>query len=80
VFAQSPILQANESANILGEDLESYRQQIATACLARSAWCIFVDGQDAAFPERDELDKDGVHLTTQSSAKYAEAVLKILNR
>jgi lysophospholipase L1-like esterase len=78
VFAQSPILQANESTNLLGEDLESYRQQIADACLARPAWCIFVDGKDSAFPQPDELDKDGVHLTTESSAKYAEAVLNIL--
>jgi lysophospholipase L1-like esterase len=80
VFAQSPILQANESTNILGEELESYRQQIAAACLARAAWCIFLDGKDSAFPQPDELDKDGVHLTTESSAKYAEAVLNILNR
>jgi lysophospholipase L1-like esterase len=80
VFAQSPILQANESENILGENLENYRQQIAAACLARTAWCMFVDGKDSAFPQPDELDKDGVHLTTKSSAKYAEAVLNLLNR
>jgi lysophospholipase L1-like esterase len=80
VFAQSPILQENESANLFGDDLESYRQQIAAACVARAAWCIFVDGKDSAFPQPEELDKDGVHLTTQSSAKYAEAVLKLLNR
>jgi lysophospholipase L1-like esterase len=80
LFAQSPILQENESANLLGDDLESYRQQIAAACLARTAWCIFVDGKDSIFPQPEELNKDGVHLTTQSSAKYAEAVLNILNR
>jgi lysophospholipase L1-like esterase len=80
VFAQSPILHEYESANLLGDDLESYRQQIAAACLARTAWCIFVDGKDSAFPQPDELDKDGIHLTTESSAKYAEAVLNILDR
>ena len=80
VFAQSPILQENESANSFGDDLESYRQQIAAACLVRAAWCIFVDGKDPAFPQPDELDKDGVHLTTESSAKYAEAVLNIISK
>lgn len=48
--------------------------------LARSAWCVFVNGTDSAFPQRSELDEDGVHLTTKSSAKYAEAVLKILGK
>jgi len=80
LFAQSPLLQAGESANVLGSDLESYRVQIATACLARSAWCTFVDGTDPAFPQPDELDKDGVHLTTKSSVKYAEAVLHIIGK
>jgi len=80
LFAQSPILQAGESANALGNDLESYRQQIAAACLARPAWCTLVDGTDPAFPQPNELDKDGVHLTTQSSAKYAEAVLNIIGK
>ena len=79
VFAQSPILQANESPNALGNKLEDYRQQITTACLAREAWCVFVDGKNSVFPQPDELDKDGVHLTTESSAKYAEAVLNIVN-
>jgi lysophospholipase L1-like esterase len=80
VFAQSPILQENEGPNILGDNLESYRQQITTICLARPAWCKFVDGKDSAFPQPDELDKDGVHLTTKSSAKYAEAVLNIISK
>jgi lysophospholipase L1-like esterase len=79
LFVQSPILQANESPNLLGENLEDYRQQIAAACLARPSWCIFVDGKSSAFPQPDELDKDGVHLTTESSAKYAEAVLTIIS-
>lgn len=80
IFAQSPIRQANEEPNPLGESLESYRQQIATACLARIAWCMFVDGKDFAFPQPDELAEDGIHLTTKSSAKYTEAVLNILSR
>jgi lysophospholipase L1-like esterase len=80
LFAQSPIRQAKETPNAFGDTLEEYRQQISTACLARSAWCVFVDGTDSAFPQPNELDKDGVHLTTKSGAKYAEAVLNTINR
>jgi lysophospholipase L1-like esterase len=80
VFAQSPIHRVQESPNSFGDSLESYRQQIAEACLERSDWCTFVDGTDPAFPQLDELDQDGVHLTTLSSAKYATAVLNIINK
>lgn len=80
LFAQSPILRADESPNVFGDTLEKYRQQIAAACLARSAWCRFVDGTNPAFPQPDELDPDGIHLTTKSSAKYAEAVLNIIDK
>jgi lysophospholipase L1-like esterase len=80
VFAQSPILRANESPNTFGDNLEKYRQQIATACLARSAWCVFVDGTAPAFPQPDELDQDGIHLTTESGARYAKAVLNIIGK
>jgi lysophospholipase L1-like esterase len=80
LFAQSPILQADEPANRFGDTLEDYRQQIAGVCLARSAWCRFVDGTDPAFPQPDELDIDGIHLTTESSAKYAQAVLNLLRK
>ncbi len=78
LFAQSPILQASESPNMLGDTLRKYRRQIKTACLVRSPWCIFVDGTNSAFPQPDELNEDGIHLTTQSSAKYAEAVLNVI--
>jgi len=78
LFAQSPILKAGEFANQLGDDLESYRQEISAACLARAVWCVFVDGTDTAFPQPNELYKDGLHLTTESSAKYAEAVRNII--
>jgi lysophospholipase L1-like esterase len=78
LFAQSPLLRADESPNGFGDNLEAYRQQIATACAVRSAWCVFVDGTDSAFPQLSELDEDGVHLTTKSSAKYAEAVIDII--
>ncbi|HSL43190.1 MAG TPA: SGNH/GDSL hydrolase family protein [Anaerolineales bacterium] len=80
VFAQSPILRAEEPANFFGNDLNDYRQQIADACMARSAWCVFVDGRDPAFPQPEELDEDGIHLTTESSLKYAQAVLNILGK
>ncbi|MBN2118106.1 MAG: SGNH/GDSL hydrolase family protein [Anaerolineales bacterium] len=80
LFAQSPILRADESPNVFGDTLEKYRQQIATACLARPAWCRFVNGTNPAFPRPDELDQDGIHLTTKSSAKYAEAVLNIIGK
>jgi lysophospholipase L1-like esterase len=80
LFAQSPILQADEPANMYGDTLEDYRQQIASVCLARSAWCRSVDGTDPAFPQPDELDIDGIHLTTKSSAKYAEAVFNLLRK
>jgi lysophospholipase L1-like esterase len=80
VFAQSPIRRGNESANSFGNTLEDYRQQITTACLARATWCIFVDGKGRAFPQPDELDKDGIHLTTSSSRKYAEAVFAAISR
>lgn len=80
LFAQSPILRADEPANVFGDILEKYRQQIETACLARVPWCIFVDGTNPAFPQPEELDKDGLHLTTQSSAKYAQAVLNTIGK
>lgn len=80
VFAQSPIHRMQESSNSFGDSLESYRQQIVEACLERSDWCTFVDGTDPAFPQLDELDQDGVHLTTLSSAKYAAAVLNTINK
>ena len=80
VFAQSPILRAEEPANSFGNDLNDYRQQIASACMARSAWCVFVDGRDSLFPQPDELGDDGVHLTTESSLKYAQAVLNIIGK
>lgn len=80
LFAQSPILQANEPPNVFGDTLENYRQQIADACSARPGWCVFVDGTDPAFPQLDELDKDGIHLTAKSSAKYAEAVRNLLGK
>lgn len=80
VFAQSPIRRAVESPNSFGDDLQSYRNQIESACVARAAWCTFVDGTNPEFPQPNELNKDGVHLTTQSSAKYAEAVLHIIGK
>lgn len=80
LFAQSPILQAGEPSNVFGDTLENYRQQIASACLARAAWCTFVDGTNAAFPQPSELDEDGIHLTIDSSANYAEAVLNLLRK
>jgi lysophospholipase L1-like esterase len=80
LFAQSPILQADETPNVFGDTLENYRQQIAGACRVRSAWCTFVDGTDPAFPQLNELDQDGIHLTTKSSTKYAEAVLNLLRK
>jgi lysophospholipase L1-like esterase len=80
IFAQSPISRTDERPNAFGDNLENYRQQIAAACFARQGWCVFVDGTDSAFPQPDELDKDGIHLTRQSSTKYAEAVLNILSQ
>lgn len=80
VFAQSPILRAEEPANSFGNDLNDYRQQIASACMARSAWCVFVDGRAPAFPQPNELDEDGIHLTTESSVKFAQAVLSNIGK
>ena len=78
LFAQSPILRVGEIPNSFGDSLEDYRQQIADACSARPGWCVFVDGTDPAFPQPNELDSDGVHLTAESSAKYAEAVHNLI--
>lgn len=78
LFAQTPIQRAVESENSLGDALEDYRQQTFNACLDRSPWCVLVDGKAPEFPQLDELDKDGVHLTASSSVKYMEAVLQIL--
>jgi lysophospholipase L1-like esterase len=78
LFAQTPILRAIENENSLGDTLEDYRQQTFNACLARSPWCVFVDGKAPGFPQLNELDKDGVHLTASSSVKYMETVLQIL--
>ncbi len=78
LFAQTPILRTVESENSLGGTLEDYRQQIFNACSARSPWCVFVDGKAPGFPQLDELDKDGIHLTAASSVKYMETALQIL--
>lgn len=80
LYAQSPIRRANEGSKSFGDSLDDYRQQISDACLTRSPWCIFVDGTASAFPQPDELAEDGVHLTTKSSTKYAEAVLDIISK
>ena len=80
LFAQSPILRVAEPVNSFGDNLNDYRRQIASACMARSDWCVFVDGRDPAFPQPEELDEDGIHLTTESSLKYAQAVLSILGK
>ncbi|HEX2995453.1 MAG TPA: SGNH/GDSL hydrolase family protein [Anaerolineales bacterium] len=80
LYAQSPIHRVNEGPNSLGNTLDDYRQQISDACLARSPWCIFVDGTASTFPQPDELAEDGVHLTTKSNVKYAEAVMGIIRK
>ncbi|HMB23151.1 MAG TPA: SGNH/GDSL hydrolase family protein [Anaerolineales bacterium] len=80
LYAQSPIRRANEGPKSFGDSLDDYRQQISEACLTRSPWCIFVDGTASAFPQPSELAEDGIHLTTKSSAKYAEAVLDIIGK
>jgi lysophospholipase L1-like esterase len=80
LFAQSPIWRAEEPANSFGDDLDDYRQQIAGTCAARSAWCVYVDGRDPSFPQPEELDEDGIHLTTESSLKYAQTVLRRLGK
>jgi len=80
LFAQSPILRVDESPNSFGDSLDGYREQIEAACLARAGWCVFVDGRQSTFPQLDELDKDGIHLTGTSSTKYAEAVLKVMGK
>jgi lysophospholipase L1-like esterase len=80
LFAQSPLLRADEPLNAFGNTLENYRQEIADACLARPDWCVFVDGTHSVFPQPSELNEDGIHLTTKSSAKHAEAVIKIISK
>lgn len=77
IFAQSPIVRADEYARQYGDTLSDYRRQIETACNVR-AWCTFVDGTRAAFPQLDELHADGLHLTAASSVKYAAAVASVL--
>jgi lysophospholipase L1-like esterase len=80
LFAQSPIRQIVEPPNAFGDSFDAYREQIASACTARSGWCVFVDGRDPAFPQPNELDLDGTHLTRESSLKYAEAVRTLLSK
>lgn len=80
LFAQSPIQQIVEPPNSFGDDLDAYREQIASACATQPGWCVFVDGKAPAFPQPDELHRDGTHLTRKSSIKYADAVFKILNK
>jgi lysophospholipase L1-like esterase len=80
LFAQSPILRVREGPNSFGASLEEYREQIKESCSARPGWCVFVDGTNPAFPQLHELDQDGIHLTIESSAKYAEAVRNQLEK
>lgn len=75
IYAQTPIVRADETANGSGSTLEDYRTQIASAAASRSAYTTFVDGK--AFMTTASL-VDGVHPTTAGHLLYANAVKTIL--
>jgi hypothetical protein len=76
IFCQSPILRTDyTSPNNFGNVLGDYRTAISTVCGARP-WTQFVDGTTLLSPS--DL-AGGLHPSTQGEAKYAAAIISILN-
>lgn len=75
IYAQTPIVRTDETANSFGDTLGDYRTEIATAQSTRSAYCTLVDG--TAIVTTGDLD-DGVHPTTAGQAIYGAYVITAL--
>lgn len=71
IYAQTPIVQAVESANSFGNTLPNYRTQVTNACNARSSYCTVVDG--AAIVTTSDL-ADGIHPKASAQSTYFNAV------
>lgn len=72
IYAQTPIVQANESANSFGNTLGNYRTQVSNVCTARSSYCTLYDG--TTILTLSDLYSDGVHPSQASQPKYYAAV------
>jgi lysophospholipase L1-like esterase len=75
IYAQTPLLRADEAANASGSTLGDYRTQIATAVSTRTSFATLVDG--TAIMTTASLS-DGVHPTTAGHLLYANYVKPIL--
>jgi lysophospholipase L1-like esterase len=75
IFAQTPLVLANEAPNASGGTLAQFRSAISTVCNSRS-YCHLVDGTLILSPA--DLSSDGVHPTTQGNAKYEAYVSNVL--
>lgn len=77
VFAQTPLVLANEAPNAKGDTLAAFRAAISSVCDARS-FCRLVDG--TSILSAADLSVDGVHPTTEGNAKYEAYVLNVLQQ
>lgn len=71
IYAQSPTVRVDESANGLGDTLGAYRTAISNACSGRP-WVTFVDG--STFITTSDLIGDGIHPTSAGHGKIYLAV------
>lgn len=69
IYAQSPLVVSDESANVSGSTMADFRTQINTACGTR-AWATYVNG--ANILSLSDLG-DSVHPTAAGHVKYAAA-------
>jgi hypothetical protein len=71
IFCQTPLVRTGENANGFGSTLTDYRNQIATACNART-WTTLVDG--TSIITLSDVASDHVHPNTAGHAKYENFV------
>jgi lysophospholipase L1-like esterase len=76
VFAQTPLILADETTNVHLYASSAYRAAIADVC-ARRIFCKLVDGP--AILSVADLNDDGVHPTTAGNLKYETYVLKTIH-
>jgi lysophospholipase L1-like esterase len=76
VFAQTPLILADETTNVHLYAPSVYRAAIADVC-ARRTFCKLVDGP--AILSVADLNDDGVHPTTAGNLKYETYVLKTIH-
>jgi lysophospholipase L1-like esterase len=70
----SPIQRISPASETGTITLGNFRTQISAVAAARSSYCTYVEGAAAAIVPDNQIDTDGVHLTTTGHATYAAAV------